>query len=365
MLICFAAVMSAAAACLTETEVTGLFQTGGVNISMEILEKGTGGEKIFRPPEAAVPGQKVSMIPRITNHAETCYIRITPDIKMLNQTNRPVIPDDGTGWGKEWIHRGSVYYYTRVLQAGESVDLYKGIIIPREWTGQQAADFQVTFFAEAIQAQNFEPDFTSKQPWGNVETQISQVGDHYLAGISKKVEDKDISLIYNKDAALLAVNKDTFLKGKGIFMPGQQKCEKLILKNSGNKTTQLFFKSQCLETELLDKVRLTIQCGDTVLYKGKLSCREIRTFQKLAELDPGQKETVLFFIHVPEELQNIYQENCEPVSWWFTAKESGADPIQTGDDTGILWAILLITAAAVAASACYMRRGEKYGGTHI
>ena len=58
--------------------VSNHISTGDVNIGIQEYEKDGDSEKFYQGPADGIvlPSQTVSKIPRITNYAETCYIRV-------------------------------------------------------------------------------------------------------------------------------------------------------------------------------------------------------------------------------------------------------------------------------------------------
>ena len=58
--------------------VTNHISTGDVNIGIQEYEKDGDTEKVYAGPADGIvlPSQSISKIPRITNYAETCYIRV-------------------------------------------------------------------------------------------------------------------------------------------------------------------------------------------------------------------------------------------------------------------------------------------------
>ena len=58
--------------------VTNHISTGDVNIGIQEYEKDGDTEKVYAGPKEGIvlPSQTISKIPRITNYADTCYIRV-------------------------------------------------------------------------------------------------------------------------------------------------------------------------------------------------------------------------------------------------------------------------------------------------
>lgn len=72
------------------------------------------------------------------------------------------------GLGGSWVKKSDgYYYYTDILKTGESTDLFKGIQIPANFPQEaEGSAFHLDISVDAIQSQNFTPDFSSGMPWG-------------------------------------------------------------------------------------------------------------------------------------------------------------------------------------------------------
>lgn len=212
--------------------VSNHISTGDVNIGIQEYEKDGDSEKFYQGPADGIvlPSQTVSKIPRITNYAETCYIRVKttytseapeltsavddgattpaptePDNLELVQTEMPIeeatitpeptdqpsdteVPDvdhdseaepnteyilsdeELGGISDAWVQQGEYYYYTQPLKNGESADFFQSVTIPSAWSSKAAdRELGLTVTAEAVQAANFTPNFDSEYPWGDTE----------------------------------------------------------------------------------------------------------------------------------------------------------------------------------------------------
>ena len=56
--------------------VTNHIAVGDINISLRELEKKDGREMKYQDRRIVLPGDEISKIPRITNHSETCWVRV-------------------------------------------------------------------------------------------------------------------------------------------------------------------------------------------------------------------------------------------------------------------------------------------------
>ncbi|MFQ7290171.1 MAG: hypothetical protein ACLRPV_15470 [Lacrimispora saccharolytica] len=107
--------------------------TGDINIGIQEYEVKDGKESLYADPDGrlVLPSQKISKIPRITNYAQPCYVRVkiacTGEMLVLSE-------QDISGMSEEWIRAGEYYYLTDPLDTGESADVFQTVTIPEEWT---------------------------------------------------------------------------------------------------------------------------------------------------------------------------------------------------------------------------------------
>ena len=206
--------------------VSNHISTGDVNIGIQEYEKDGDSEKSYQGPADGIvlPSQTVSKIPRITNYAETCYIRVkttytseapepTATVDDGATTPAPTEPDNYSesvqtetpnkeatitpeptdqpgdaevpdvdhdseaepeteyilsdeelaGISDAWVQHGEYYYYTQPLKNGESADFFQSVTIPSVWSSKASdRELGLTVTAEAVQAANFTPNFDSE-----------------------------------------------------------------------------------------------------------------------------------------------------------------------------------------------------------
>lgn len=312
--------------------VSSVFQTGGVKIALDQVMKLGKKEQPFTAPPAVVPGQKISMIPRVTNMAEPCYIRARVVIQMMDRADQQIELEDCYGGDDNWINRGEYLYYTEVLNVGQQTELYQGIKIPEAWTKLDEPGFRVNITVEAVQAKNITPEFQSKRPWGRIEAELSQVKPGYRVGASQKVRGNGADIIYEDGAKACIINAEKFFSDLGAIMPGDHYSDTLGLKNSVGRKIRVLFKASCKDSDLLRKVQLIIKQGRRSIYAGPLACDQLREYTTLATLNRDEKQNINFSIKVPAELKNTYQELQDQVAWWFAVEDINGNPIQTGDN---------------------------------
>ena len=305
-----------------ETSVTNQIETGIVDIDLGEWMIDEQGEKVpWRKFEKAVPGDFISWIPRITNEAVDCYIRVKVQLSTEREIERKLTLDDLEGIKEGWIRRGDYFYWPKILSHGEQVELLEGFTIPPEWDTKYDKDGnQIDYYennkikmelqVDAIQSQNFEPDFQIESPWGEVEIQECLHEDGYNFNSFKKASEVGLSVVFEDEAKRLIASPEDFFEGFPTLLPGDAMEGAVTLNNNG-KDAELYFKTEILEEkELLEKLELTITLEkdqkSKTLYHGPLNSREITEYLSLGVLKKGEKGALSFHVYVPEELDNAY-----------------------------------------------------------
>lgn len=109
---------------------------GEVDIELKeytLDEKGK--ETAWKNLSDTLPGQKIVKIPRVTNVASECEIRVKIEMVMGEEVEIPITVDLLEGMSKDWSYdkTDGYYYYRKKLKKGESVDIFQGFRIPPVW----------------------------------------------------------------------------------------------------------------------------------------------------------------------------------------------------------------------------------------
>lgn len=152
------------------TSITNVFATGHVDIEIEedsIVSVDTkAGEKQEDGSisyENVLPGDVLSKIVTVTGSDTTqdYYLRFKTDVTDGYEDVVLNISDD-------FVFIDGYYYFTEIVQGNTAITLFTTVSIPTSWNNQQTnKTFNLGIVAEAIQAANFTPDFTSQDPWTN------------------------------------------------------------------------------------------------------------------------------------------------------------------------------------------------------
>lgn len=395
-----AAVFAAALLGLTGTygffsdtlKVTNHIALGDVNIGLREFEKKGGTEVAYQGPETILPGAVLSKIPRITNYAMPCWVRAR--IIFENQSSGMEGLDDSmlSGFTKNWVRRGEYYYYTEILKKKESVDLFQSVIIPASWTEEhENQKLGITVQAEAIQAANFQPDFSAMSPWGN---QTIQKCVHEQDGTAVCSQEKTkLSVEFNGEAHRLMAVPGDFFSNMGTAMPGDVFEDSVAVSNTTKKEAEIFFRTSVegqdsRQKELLKGIRLKVYLNEKQVYSGTLDSPGLEKNHSLGVYQPQQKGSLKFALEIPEKWDNAYALREAAVHWIFTVNEKdGAEAaekdvdtdssfseasvkdseskdvqnVKTGDISGIERAIfiVLVSGAMVPAVLIYRKRRRK------
>lgn len=372
--------------------VTNHISTGDINISLKELEKRDGKEMTYEDRRIVLPGDEISKIPRITNQAEPCWVRvkITYTDDMEGQVG--LADENLKGMSPRWVKKGEYFYYTEKLQQGKSVDIFTGVTVPSQWDETyQDKKLGITIVADAIQAANFSPDFGAMTPWGNQKIQRCIHDTNGL--VVKKKSQVDMKVEFEGNAHKLVAAPDDFFSGFSAAMPGDVFRDSVSIRNTTKNTAEIFFRTspECKsvkDQELLKKLKLVIAMNGRKLYDGDLLAVSLNKAVSLGTFAPGTEGIMEFQVTVPEELDNAYALRNADVKWIFFVEEEeakltpvpsgtggnrGTDggtsgkgsashrktPVRTGDDTSVLFFLFVAGAALFAGGLVIWKGGRK------
>ena len=335
----------------SSAETINIIATGDVNIGIMEYEEDKKVEKKYEGPEKGIvlPSQVISKIPRITNYAEPCYVRVRPvftnekkeETTAAEKTeNEKEVPEEETGsqddyrLGEEdlggiaeiWKKAGEYYYYPKILQKQESVDFFRTITIPSDWTS--AAEGQVLSVeiqAEAIQAANTAPDFASENPWGE-ETEIEQCVHETDNVISEVSQHSFFTVSYEGAARNLILAPDNFFRNFSTLMPGDEREDTFTLINTTESSAEFFLRTEVpeglseAEKGLLSRIKLEIYEGESVFYQGSLKSDELQKAKSIGICRPDERKELRFSIFVPSELGNEWALRKSEIKWIFSVE---------------------------------------------
>ena len=345
--------MSISAIYAMNSEMTnGVISTGVVDIKIDTYKIDSGQEVSYGGEKKNVTqGEVVSIIPKIINCGESCFVRVKVNYVNSNIDFKNYV----TNFSSDLNKVGEYYYYDKVLEPNESIKLFDTIKIPDNIydliTGNEV---KLEIIAEAIQDKNFEPDYTLTDPWKNVNP-TKCINTSY--NIDTEGQYSKIDIKYEDGINNDIIIPEEFFEDLKTAMPGDTFVNYLKIKNSNKKSVKYFLNLQAEDTsnakniELLSFIDLTItnQEGKEI-YAGKLLNQDKILLGKYS-LEEGDK--LAFKVSVPNDLDNRYVNLNPKLSLVFTAdyeKEKQDEekhiknPI-TGDS--IDWAITIFLLSSI------------------
>jgi hypothetical protein len=316
--------------------------TGVVNIVISEYTLDSNGETVPWIDGIPVsPGTTVSKIPYFTATGNDCYIRAKVEVDGIKDEATPITNRDLYGISDKWINVGEYYYYKTPLKTNESVDFFHGFTVPTTWNDKVNPSnigdwkFSMNVVVDAIQADNFLPDFESETPWGDVVIKDSIHKDGYDVNEFTANKDTNMSIIIS-DYDNIIVEPEDFFEGLKTMVPGDSLTDSVEIDSRYN--SKLYFTTESLDDiDLLQNIKLLIVLTrdgeDKVIYDGVLDSKIDNML--LGEFKNGEKGKLSFSIYMPSELDNEYTLRDGTVKWTFRAKPINPRP-QTGDESPLM-----------------------------
>ena len=321
----------------SQVSVENHFTTGVIDIELNEYTIQDGAEVLWtNSVKNILPGQDVYKIPRILNEGNNCYIRAEVSFVNSSLTMKSVY-----GMPEQWLlAEDGYYYYTEVLESGESIDLFEGFKVPKDFNQKMEASlFEIRIRIDAVQSDNFTPDYNADEPWGNVEILNCTKEDMYDLTTFKKPEYLKFRIMYDGTSERLLKNEEDFFENFPVMLPGDVFSDKLEFNNESEKSVNLYFRTKALEgTELLEKVRLKItkkfKGDEMIIYDGVIRGTDLQENILLATVNSKETGYLSYEIYVPETLDNAYTLMEDNVIWIFSTEPvNEIDAVPTGDQT--------------------------------
>ncbi|MDO4869537.1 MAG: hypothetical protein Q4A65_04540 [Bacillota bacterium] len=346
-----------AAACLTYAATGGVkvfdnhIRTSDVQVQVQQLCETSSGLKEITDGSACMPGETCSYIPRVTVKGSASYVRL----RFQAETNKGGKPEisarDVYGLNDRWVLKGSWFYCLDVIKRGESSDVFEGIRVPQAGQDSGFTGFRTTVTADAIQAENFTPDFERDDPWGPVTIQAS-AADGSAVSRTVSAADRHVMKI-NRDGAIVSDSEDLFA-GFGDILPGDIRTDSMTIRNDSGKKAELLFRTDNQSSELLGKVSLKLQCSGRTVYDGPLVSDTLKRPVSIACIEPGGSVEFVYTLGFPEDSDNRYQDLGRQTRWIFETKLAGSDERGAAVRTGDAGWIKMIAALALCGAMILM-----------
>lgn len=329
--------------------VNNEINTGVVKIELKQYSINSNGTETTYNEKAqtVLPGEVISLIPRVSNLGDDCYIRAK--FSYIDANNVTISVDDNINMDDEkWIKCGEYWYFKPIIKSGENIDLFKTLKIPTDMPNKyQNQIVQLNITTEAVQSNNFNPNFDSNSPWEEVSVKKA-TNNAYK---TDKVQlNSNVKVEYENNADMYINVPDDFFGKLGHILPGDSITQQVTIKNTSkeeleyqvftNTTNDISGKS----LELLKKINITINAEDKKIYDGSLykidNC-------SLGKYKPNETSIITFTINIPKEFENEYSALNTLINWKFSVigaeKVTPPEEEKTSPKTGDTKFIVSIT----------------------
>lgn len=279
------------------------------SVDIEIKEFNENNQPFNNSIRNVMPGDEISLIPRINNLGIDCYIRV----KISYSVNKELFSPENyiEGNYSSWSKKGNYYYYDSILSKNDSIDIFSKITIPNLSYDYFGKNVIVNITVDAVQAKNFDGD------WSNVEIEssIDRSYDIDYEGESSVIFEDSI----NQDIIL----DENFFNNLGGMLPGDKKTDTFSILNNGDSKISYFLSIDygslsSEELSLLQKTKLVIkkQNGE-ILVDSNLMDKSIYT---LGIYSSGEGDKYTIEVSLPRDIDNKYSKLFTKVTWIFSCK---------------------------------------------
>lgn len=334
--------------------------TGNVSISLNEFRIGADGKET--PIEGnsdrrvVLPGDTVSKISKITVNGHKSWIRA----KVMTEGDKRITQLDPS-WVKlyeddAWVRKGEYWYYTKPVDHGDTIRFTKEVKVPVE-TDQANAVFHVVIWADAVQYDNFSPNFNSEDPWFGTVIEESAY-QTYRPG---ETGNTHWFVSYEGGAQGLIANAGDVFHNFASLMPGDRVSDSLVIGNGYTRPVRLFFRIEgATDDHLAKQVKLTIRAGGIQIFSGTLADAMNEIY--LAYMTPKWSAVLTYDLEVPEELKNAYELADSEQKWIFRAEVSPVKSLipNTSDPDSTAKYVIGVTVSLLiaACAAALLRRTE-------
>ena len=246
------------------------------------------------------------------------------------------------------------------MDHGDTIRFTKEVKVPGN-TETANAVFHVILWADAVQYDNFKPDFNAADPWFGTVIEESA----YQTFRYRDPGDAHFFVSYEGGAQGLIANSGDLFQNFAVLMPGDHVSDSLVIGNGYSQPVRLFFRVEATEEEqkLAKQIGLKIHAGETNIFTGTLADAMNEIY--LAWMTPNWTAVLTYELDVPEELKNEFSLTDTSDKWIFRAEVSPVRRIipNTGDPadlTSYAIGLILSVLAASAAAVLLRKTGRKH-----
>lgn len=303
---------------VNDPQITGILESSKVQIKVDI----EGDEK------NVVTGENIEKEVYITNLGTECYIRITPQFSKNERDLANLV----LGVSESWINLNGVYYYTVSLPENERIRFCTGVEIP---TTAEGGDIDFGIKAEAIQSANFNPDFESSNPWGDVDilSARDENKEYEINSVDRDTKGnrgEGLEIYYNEDAKQMISNFDEIFSSVPNLHPGDSFTEVIELQNPTESEKIFYIADMTDESELLKHIEVEVSAeisGEMKnLYKGTLADDKNGEYLEVGTMAPGEGGKLIVEVSMGEDAGNEASGLTGHVALALDAENKGEKP---------------------------------------
>ncbi len=335
-----------------EPEIDTTISTAGVDIDLK--EYNNLNNEFTENGKIVMPGEEISLIPKVNNLGVDCYIRANISYKINNINYNVENYIDGDY--KNWTKSDDYYYYDPVLKKNTSVNIFNKISIPVNVPNTaQGKKVILRIKVDAIQAKHFDGN------WKDIDIKKSIDRTYDMS------ETGSTTIVFNNNADKHITLDDKFFDNLGSLLPGDSKRE-IVKINNTSKTKNNYYltikhkKLTKQEKKLIKKLKLTITNSKNkkVLSASLDNVKKV----KLGTYKSNEKDELKFTVLLPKDSDNEYSKLLTKITWIFSLKETKrTNPIinpNTGDFKTLISMIMFITSAIGLLVIIVLINKEKY-----
>ena len=293
---------------------------------------------------------------------------IDPDLIQLH------IDQTGT-WKKG---KDGYYYYCDVLSSSQTtkVPLMDSFTLSPLMTNEgKGCEGRILVTLESIQAEG-----DSVLEWGMTEEELGIQYESLLKESKTEVVFEGRADGFSFDPK----STDLFASFKDL-LPGCSRTQVVEITNAGKDPVRMTLHAEKAgqgdltkeELSLMKKfltqyAMIEIREGEELLYQGpvegNLSGQEgdsMRSPLPLGRFSPGETKALSISLQISPEMDSAYMPLAGKVHWVFQANDIWSEYPYTGDDTGIVFWLILLAAGAAGIAGVVLARGGKNGQTEL
>ncbi len=285
--------------------------TNGVDIELaEYLNS----EEYNVEQEEVEPGIVRPISAIVENRGMDAYLRIKINLLFDNVKQEDISSCVTLNSNLEKV--GDYYYLKDIFKSKDIETIFDSINIPNNTNVKERVELQI--IAQAIQSENFTPDYNKTDPWENQVIKEKKIGI-----INNPDEEEDIKIIYEGDADKDVNISDTFFKDVDKLVPGSEVVEKVKITNSSKEPEKYYLNLNLKnftqsERKLLKNIKFYIKQNNNILLENNLS--DI-TNLNITNLKKGEEKDIELVIEMPKELDNDYSKIVGKLEWKFTKEK--------------------------------------------